>query len=71
MDIQSVLLQYDKMFGNTPLEQIEAFLYDKIAEALKESDDSAIITLLNEMIGLCRDGHCRWRHYASAPRVYH
>ena len=55
MDIQSVLLQYDKMFGNTPLEQIEEFLYNKITEAISLGDDSAIITLLNEMLGLCRD----------------
>ena len=69
MDIQSVLLQYDKMFGNTPLEQIEAFLDNKIAEAVKESDDSAIITLLNEMIGLCRDTSQKEKALAYAAQL--
>jgi len=55
MDIKSVLTEYDGMFGNVSLEKIESYLYQKIAEAVGEQDDSAIITLLNEMIGLCRD----------------
>ena len=55
MDINSVLIEYDKLFGNTILTEIETYLYEKIKEAIEEQDDSAIITLLNEMIGLCRD----------------
>ena len=55
MNINSVLTEYDSMFGNTSLTEIEAYLYQKISEAVGEGDDAAIITLLNEMIGLCRD----------------
>lgn len=55
MNINNVLEEYDKLFGNSTLLEIEAYLYEKIKEAVEEQDDSAIITLLNEMIGLCRD----------------
>ncbi len=55
MNIQAVLTEYDNMFGNTSLASIETFLYEKICGAVAEQDDGAIITLLNEMIGLCRD----------------
>ena len=55
MNINSVLAEYDKLFGNITLTEIETYLYEKIKEAVEEQDDSAIITLLNEMIGLCRD----------------
>ncbi len=55
MDINSVLAEYDGLFGRTTLTEIEAYLYQKITEAVGEQDDAAIITLLNEMIGLCRD----------------
>ena len=55
MNIKQILAEYDSLFGNTTLDEIEAYLYEKIGEAVKEQDDAAIITLLNEMIGLCRD----------------
>ncbi len=55
MNINKVLEEYDSLFGNRTLEEIEAYLYEKIKEAVGEQDDAAIITLLNEMIGLCRD----------------
>lgn len=55
MNIDSVLREYDGMFGNTTLPEIESFLFEKIKEAVEEQDDAAVITLLNEMIGLCRD----------------
>ncbi len=55
MNINSVLAEYDSLFGTTTLAEIEAYLYQKITEAVGEQDDAAIVTLLNEMIGLCRD----------------
>lgn len=69
MDIQSVLSQYDKMFGKVPLEQIEEFLYNKITEAVGQGDDSAILTLLNEMIGLCRDTSQKEKALAYAAQL--
>ena len=55
MNINNVLAEYDSLFGNTTLDKIEDYLYQKICEAVGEQDEGAIITLLNEMIGLCRD----------------
>lgn len=55
MDIKHILEVYDGLFGNTTLTEIESYLYQNICEAISEQDDAAIITLLNEMIGLCRD----------------
>lgn len=55
MDINKVLNEYDSMFGNYTLPEIENFLSQKLAEAMSEKDSSAVFTLLNEMIGFCRD----------------
>ncbi|MBO5279165.1 MAG: DUF4125 family protein [Lachnospiraceae bacterium] len=55
MNIQQVLAEYDGMFGNRSLVEIEQFLADKLKEAENEADKGAQFTLLNEMIGLCRD----------------
>ena len=55
MNIHQILEEYDSLFGKKTLDEIEVYLYEKIGEAVKEQDDAAIITLLNEMIGLCRD----------------
>ena len=55
MDINAVLQEYDSLFGKTTLTEIESYLCQKIKEAIEEQDDSAILTFLNEMIGLCRD----------------
>lgn len=55
MDINQVLNEYDAMFGNNTLDEIENFLFQKITEAVKEHDNASIFTLLNEMIGFCRD----------------
>ena len=55
MDVKSILNEYDKMFGRDSLDDIENFLYGKISQAITEGETGVIITLLNEMIGLCRD----------------
>ncbi|MDE7284428.1 MAG: DUF4037 domain-containing protein [Lachnospiraceae bacterium] len=55
MDINKVLNEYDAMYGKVSLEAIEDFLFEKIKEAMSEEDTASLITLLNEMIGLCRD----------------
>jgi tetratricopeptide (TPR) repeat protein len=43
------------MFGNTSLAEIEAYLYENIQEAKRASEEAVLFTLLNEMIGFCRD----------------
>ncbi len=55
MDIQKVLEEYDGMFGKASLSQIEEFLFQKLQEAASGGEDEALFTLLNEMIGFCRD----------------
>lgn len=55
MEIKNVLITYDNMFGNHTLEEIYDFLTESINLAYAEKDYSSAITLLNEMIGFCRD----------------
>jgi len=55
MDINRILEEYDSMFGRCTLTDIEAFLVNNIEVARDSSDYGAMITLLNEIIGFCRD----------------
>lgn len=55
MDIHSILTNYDAMFGKYPLSDIEAYLYENINEAKEQTETAVLFTLLNEMIGFCRD----------------
>lgn len=55
MNINEVLDEYDDMFGKCSTEQIEAFLDKMLYVATKENDILSVITLLNEVIGFCRD----------------
>lgn len=55
MNINEVLDEYDNMFGNCSVNQIEEFLDKMICAATKEDDILSLITLLNEAIGFCRD----------------
>ena len=55
MDVNFILANYDAMFGIYPLKEIEVYLAENINQAKSESDTSTVFTLLNEMIGFCRD----------------
>ncbi len=55
MDINQVLLDYDNMFGTHSIEDIEDFLTSNIEAAMDERDYASALSLLNEMMGLCRD----------------
>lgn len=55
MDINKVLMEYDNMFGVHSLEEIDEFLTAKIEEAFDEQDYYSALTLMNEMLGFCRD----------------
>ena len=55
MDVNFILANYDAMFGIYPLNEIEAYLAGNINQAKLESDTSTLFTLLNEIIGFCRD----------------
>ncbi|MBO6014958.1 MAG: tetratricopeptide repeat protein, partial [Lachnospiraceae bacterium] len=55
MDIQEALKGLDRLFQEYRIGEVEAYLKDKLKEAEAEGDMHAHITLLNEMIGYCRD----------------
>lgn len=55
MQIETILKNYDAMFGKYSLSEIEAYLYQNINEAKEKSEMGVLFTLLNEMIGFCRD----------------
>lgn len=55
MNLEKILAQYDAMFGKNSLEEIENYLVETIAEAKEKSEFGIVITLLNEIIGFCRD----------------
>ena len=55
MNIHSILTTYDAMFGKSTLADIEAYLYGNIKQAKEQSETGILFTLLNEMIGFCRD----------------
>ena len=50
-----ILAQYDAMFGKNSLGEIEEYLVRTIEEAKAQSEMGIVITLLNEIIGFCRD----------------
>lgn len=55
MNIELVLQQLDSLFANHKVNQVEDFLTEKMEEAAKEGDRSAVITLMNEIIGHFRE----------------
>ncbi len=55
MNINEILTQYDAMFGKNSLTEIEEYLAGNIQEAIDKSELGVVITLLNEIIGFCRD----------------
>ncbi len=55
MDINKILNEYDLMFGKNNLKEIEDFLVNHIYIAKQMGREDVRITLLNELIGFCRD----------------
>ena len=55
MDINKILQDYDDMFGNYSLSEIEDYLVKNISLAKTNNHNDILFTLLNEMIGFCRD----------------
>ncbi len=55
MNINQILQQYDAMFGKCTMQEIETYLIEKIEEAKAKTEYSVLFTLLNEIIGFCRD----------------
>lgn len=55
MNINNVLEKLDKLFSQNKLNDAELFLTQNLEQSISESDTGAIITILNELIGLYRD----------------
>lgn len=55
MDIRKILTDYDAMFGKYNLAEIESYLVQQLRQAEAENENSIRVTLLNEIIGFCRD----------------
>lgn len=55
MNIEKLLQELDVMFSRHQINQIEFFLENNISKALTAGDTGAAITLMNEIIGYCRD----------------
>ena len=55
MNIQAVLEQLDGYFARNQHREAEDFLADAIGQAAAEGDFGALLSLLNELIGLCRE----------------
>lgn len=55
MNIEVVLSQLDALFANHQVNRVEDFLQGKLREASEEGDESAVVTLMNELIGHYRE----------------
>ncbi len=55
MNVETILKEYDSMFGRCELADIESFLKENIELANQKGEYGVMITLLNEIIGFCRD----------------
>lgn len=55
MNIEQILEEYDSMFGRKSLDEIEEYLVLQIAKAAEQGKLGNVVTLLNEIIGFCRD----------------
>jgi len=53
-DIRKTLGELDIFFEKNRYDEVESFLLSKIKEAERENDSSALLTLLNELIGFYR-----------------
>lgn len=55
MNIEKIIANYDSMFGKYSMAEIENYLYQNLTEAKMTGKKEAQLTLLNEIIGFCRD----------------
>lgn len=55
MNIKEVLAELDELFDTHRVDEVEEFLQNKLLLAKNERDTSAMITIVNELIGFYRD----------------
>lgn len=54
-NIEDILLGLDKLFNEQKMSEVEPYLQTALGEAMNSHDDSAVITIINELIGFYRD----------------
>ena len=69
MDIQTTLRQLDSLFQQKEPKKAEEFLSSALEQAMKEKDDSAVVTLLNEIIGFYRESSQYAKSMAYGKRL--
>lgn len=55
MNMEQILKQLDELFAQHKMQEAEKFLLSVLQEAVQVDDSSAVITLLNELIGYYRE----------------
>lgn len=53
--VEEILLGLDKLFSEQKMADVEPYLQQALKEAMEEGDFSAVITIVNELIGFYRD----------------
>ena len=53
--VEEILLGLDKLFSEQKMADVEPYLQQALKEAMEEGDSSAVITIVNELIGFYRD----------------
>ena len=69
MDIRKILADYDAMFGKYNLAEIESYLEKQLRQAEAENENRIRVTLLNELIGFCRDTSQREKALAYSQEL--
>ncbi|MCR5418480.1 MAG: DUF4125 family protein [Lachnospiraceae bacterium] len=69
MDMNQVYAALDEMFVSGQTEAAEQFLIDRMKEAGQQEDYNALVMLLNEMIGYCRETGQKDKSIAYSSQV--
>ncbi len=71
MNIEKLLQELDELFALCQMDKVEGFLESKIEEALEKDYNECAISLMNEMIGFCRDTGKFEKGYFYCREVLH
>jgi len=53
--VDEILVGLDRLFEEQRMSEVEPYLQQALQEAMKVGDSSAVITIVNELIGFYRD----------------
>ncbi len=57
MDVEKALKGLDELYRKNRIDLVEAYLTDNIVKAMEEEDSATVLSLLNELVGFCRDSN--------------